>query len=850
MVSTSKILTVSYGTFSCTLEGFDDSFDTMKAIAEYFRDLAADDRYFGAEPPTPDAEMLARIAEREIARRVEAHEDQGKIHLRAQDADGALAATGLLAPEAETPVEAAPEEDAAPADDVLKETDDIAEEPVEALEPVATDPADVAEADETPETSFEEVVEEEEFAEELSAEEALDEPETSAQDEATPVTEDFDVNETAESVEAKVEEPASEEAEVEEDAPASEPYDLDPDIAAFMADAAAEEAELAAAQHDESVDEAVEVNEIEAEIAELEDIQQDEPLELSDFVADSAVTGTAAEDDPKESETDDIAEKLQRIRAVAAQSETEFPAQDFSEDEHAEDLLEETSSELEALLASTQDDEEDVDATPQLDRAVETLEDAFLDDDEDVAADASQTSETEESSEVLVADAVEAAEADIEPKDETEAIDEDELAQLLADATPEKFADTDVEALASTEASETPVTNFEFADEESGDVVEDVAALEEDPEPLVLGSDDRVEIVEEDFPEILEDDLGDSTLSPEDEADLLRELAEVEAEMSTKADASMEDVIEDAVEVAEAPEEAIDLAEAEEIADAALAMAEQRDALSNAEDMTTASDLDPTPEAEMDLAIEADPEPEKEKPRGLKRLLGMGKNEPEQDVERIFDEADSQMEDKEASLRRNAIQHLRAAVAATRAEHKAGGKIDNDVDESPYRSDLAEVVRPRRPSASETTTASRRPTRPEDIDPAPLKLVAEQRVDVERDPVRPRRVSAGERRSESEMQSDVMGGFATFAEEMGATELPEILEAAAAYMSDIEGRAEFSRPMLMSKLKEVTSDSYSREDGLRSFGELLRGGKLRKIRGGRFAVTDETEFRSEARNAG
>ena len=735
MTMNNKILTVSYGTFSCTLEGFEDSFGTMKAIAEYFRDLAADDRYFGAEPPVPDAEMLTRIAEREISRRVEARHHDGRIVLSAAEAtEGAP----LQAAEGQPAAEALP-----------------AATPIAAAAVAAT----VADASTAEEVEAEASATEEVTVETIAA--ALEE--NTAEPEVQEVVEDDNtVLEQTEADEAPAAEPVQDEAE---------------------ADTAAEE--------DPSLSEA------EAFFAASKDQAPEEYEEDGEDIAEAV-----AEEAPAAPAADSIAAKLQRIRAVVSQSQYEDDEDELFEDEHAENL--QSDDDVLTLSEEMGADEDETASEDVVAEAARDIEEAFDIDDAEAEAEESKAEEQDELSALLARfDGGEApqAEAPEEPAvaetDETEEdMGLDTLAALMAaDREPDDVSGEGENLFDGAEADEEEYVEAE-ADEAVEAEADDADAEDEAEEAPRRARVFKVKRADIDAAlasgqlEQVEDEADEeetaSTLSDDEEAELQAELAQVEAEFPVQdSDADDSDVMAD-----------------------------------DAEAETFEDDAEPAIAAESKQLDVAD-----------------------DDVTRLMAEAENQMEEPEGTNRRDAFAHLKAAVQAKKADADIGK--DSIKDEGAFRSDLAEVVKPRRPEVG-----SSRAERPETARPAPLKLVAEQRVDIDtgpKGPVRPRRIAAPQ-----EVAQDAQGAesFADYAADLGANDLPALLEAAASYLSFVEGQDQFSRPQLMTKVRQIEKEDFSREDSLRSFGQLLRSGKIEKISGGRFAVTSDIGYRPEQRAAG
>ena len=144
----------------------------------------------------------------------------------------------------------------------------------------------------------------------------------------------------------------------------------------------------------------------------------------------------------------------------------------------------------------------------------------------------------------------------------------------------------------------------------------------------------------------------------------------------------------------------------------------------------------------------------------------------DEDLSRLMAAADEKMVEPETSTTRETYNQLRAAVAAAEAERSAGGNVAGDASDDVYREDLASVVRPRRPVAA--GGGLERPV-PETRQ-APLKLVAEQRVDTDAavappGPVRPRRVASA-LIDDSANAEENDGAFAEFAAEWAPPTCP------------------------------------------------------------------------------
>jgi len=756
MVGTSKILTVSYGTFSCTLEGFDDSFNTMKAIAEYFRGLAADDRYFGAEPPTPDAEMLAKIAEREISRRVDASMDDSGIVLRA----AALSDQSGATPADETAVDDAPEHD----------KDSRAE--VEAARKAAKA--------------------------ERKARKAAERAEAKAARKAAKAKAKAEAEAEAE---AEKEAEAETKAKTAADAPA-QPDENTIDETASDDMSILSSVSSATAETSEGIPE-----------SEVEETRDDAPSSM--LAADDSapeITDTAKVEIPAHPDADSVASKLQRIRAVVGNSGTqaETPSDDLTEqflpqtqgpDVADVDMDEDAPANIsEDLVADFEAHEAELAEADKVDTNTQ-------DDDHATEIPPADTADSIDMiSRVMARQPVEEQSSDAEPEDASKAETSDDApdsasVDVEADKSPRarvvRMKRADYEKAMAEKTLDTPVE----------DTVADVAKADETvtsdgPDLGLLDGADDLDAYLEDS------DFSDGDLPVDLEDTLAQDLQAIQ-----------DDVVED--------NDPVSIDDLSEVA-----------TLQDVEDNIVETEID-------EVVAQDDPQTEPA------AFLVDDPQVDDESLERLMTETNAQMQEPEGSRRRDAIAQLKAAVAAKEAARQVGEPEDDGQDvENAFRSDLTEVVQPEGGSSRPTRPVVRSSTRTERPRPAPLKLVPAQRVDMEtadarRDgPVVPRRVAASPK---VDTKPNASSSFAEFAENMGAKELPDLLEAAAAYTAFVEGADEFSRPQILRRVRAVSADDFNREDELRSFADLITAGRFTKVRNGRFQVADDSRYNPERR---
>ncbi|WP_424941884.1 hypothetical protein [Aliiroseovarius crassostreae] len=879
----------------------------MKSIAEYFRDLAADDRYFGAEPPTPDAEMLHRIAEREIQKRVEARIEDDGVVLRQADAEtGAQTAVGatLVAADHLLTDEAAP--------------DVVQEDPTRSVQPASNAPSPDARTDmQAP------VVEEVTATPETPSE---TQPETPPQ---TPTAEKTEADAVADEVADQVDTPKPVIT-----TPDNAPSDTKSDttVAPAMGSIADKLQRIRAVVDEKraggeaafvAADQYAEDQETSSLFADgdAEDVTDEiEHPDASPSPLTSTPMDTAAptDEEPQEAEetplsSDELRDLRQRRRARRAEKERQQDLTDDTADEiteasppAAEAIEAEGNDGSDAAISTTAEAPQPEKALPEEEHAAPSTVSSVLAV-MDTDADPDGPFDAEEDASYNAALLERAAQVKDQPApaepDATDTLSRgdgddtisDVLSRLKAEDVIDADADADAEAEAQADAEDSaqdtaPITPTSTRETEEGekesanalsalvseavdeeataqtdereDTTKEVSEAEvADASPLrkprvirvrhIKGG--RPEAAKTELEEAAAEDDENSMLTPDEEAELMAELAKAEAE--ARADLDPEEpgtdpVQEGSNEAAEddtAPEDAPHTPLETSAPKAADVVADA--ATPNAPFLSGTS-------AEDDLSEEDSP-----------RLTafddgGVGKSDDA--LDRILAETNSHMESTEVSRRRSAIAHLKAAVQAKRADEDADDALAGDTGADSvgaYRDDLARVVRPRRPGKSDTP-ARRMP---------PLVLVSEQRIDdgpaeeethataTPSQVVRPRRVMRDAQMTrdmeDAKEPADILmsdeTGFIDYVEQVGAHELGELLEAAACHTVLVNGQETFTRPMVMGMVRRYVGESaFSREEGLRAFGKLLREGRIKRLKRGQFELTDTTRFRPNGQTTG
>lgn len=235
-------------------------------------------------------------------------------------------------------------------------------------------------------------------------------------------------------------------------------------------------------------------------------------------------------------------------------------------------------------------------------------------------------------------------------------------------------------------------------------------------------------------------------------------------------------------------------------------------------------------------------------------------------ISRILSHTDTELNQPEHRRQQDAFAQLKAAVAATEAARQLGDDggtkrrpsevYRHDLDEFEAEDDHDDLATGQPDEVDDIDDdadteafddAALEPT-PEAVTPRPtttLRLVASQRTDMPSTAADPASQRLRQIAAKVDTAAPRTMGFAEFADEYVATDLEDMIEAGAAYITYLLQEEDFSRPQVMKLVQTLTSEEISREDGLRCFGRLLRQNRIVKLDNGRFQVAPGTRFRPD-----